>query len=174
MFKPFTAFNEGNVNLWNVRLAKGTYDITGGLYWPWQVLSGGNNADIWIDAATDVHSTVDGRFAPTFAPGFNPVFAQKSRVGDSIGHSIFINPTSRVNPNLAGSGFSLIPGNSNLDLTISVTPPIGMPIGRYSQLMRLIEDTGSGPGYAYGDESLALNFRIDGKQVIVGKREFDR
>ena len=165
MFKPYTAFNEGNVNLWNVRLAKGTYDVTGGLYWPWQVLSGGNNADVWIDAATDVHSTVDGRFAPTFAPGFNPVLAQKPRVGDSIGHSIFINPTARVNPNLPGSGFSLIPGNSNLDLTVSVTPPIGMPIGRYSQLMRLIEDVGSGPGYAYGDESLALNYTPSGTVV---------
>ena len=159
MFKPFTAFNEGNVNLWNVRVAKGTYDIGPGLYWPWQVLSGGNNADIWIDAATDVHSNIDGRFAPEFAPGFNNVFAQKARVGDSIGHQIKVNPSSRVNPNLPGSGFPLIAGNANLEPTISVTPPLGTPIGRYSQLMRLVEDTGgSGPVAGRSDESISIGY----------------
>ncbi len=159
MFKPFTAFNEGNVNLFNVRLAKGSYDVTGGLYWPWQVLSGGNNADVWIDAATDVHSNLDRRFAPEFAPGFNPIVVQKPRVGDSRGRQVKVNPTARVNPNLPGSGFPLIPGNANLEPTISVTPPFGMPIGRYSQLMRLVEDTGgSGPGIGIADESLSIGF----------------
>lgn len=158
MFKPFTAFNEGNVNLWNVRVAKGTYDVTGGLYWPWQVLSGGNNADVWIDSAADVHSTLGSTFAPEFAPGFNPVFAQKPRVGDSIGRQIVINPTSRLNSNIPGAGFPLIAGNANLTPTISVTPPWGTPVGRYSQLMRLIEDTGgTGLGIA-NDESLSLRY----------------
>ena len=160
MFKPFTAFNEGNVNLFNVRVAKGTYDTTGGgLYWPWQVLSGGNNADIWLDSATDVHSSLDRRFAPEFAPGFNQVFAAKARVGDSIGHPILVNPSSRLNPNLPNPGFPLIPGNANLPPTISVTPPFGTPVGRYSQLMRLVEDTGGiGPGIGSSDESLSLTY----------------
>ena len=159
MFKPFTAFNEGNVNLFNVRIAKGSYDVTGGLYWPWQVISGGNNADVWIDSAVDVHSNLDGRFAPEFAPGFNPVFAAKARVGDSIGHAITVNPTSRVNPNLINSGFPLIAGNANLAPNISVTPPLGTPIGRYSQLMRLVEDTGgSGPAGGSGDQSLSIGY----------------
>ena len=167
MFKPFTAFNEGNVNLWNVRVAKGTYDTTGGgLYWPWQVLSGGNNADIWLDAATDVHSTLDRRFAPEFAPGFNPIIAQKPRVGDSIGHPILVNPSSRLNPNLPNPGFPLIPGNANLPPTISVTPPLGTPVGRYSQLMRLVEDTGgTGPGIGAYDESLSLTYT--GSRTVV-------
>ena len=161
MFKPFTAFNEGNINLWNVRLTKGTYDIGPGIYWPWQILSGGNNADIWIDSATDAHSNIDGRFAPEFAPGFNQVIGQKPRVGDSIGRPILVNPSSRLNPNLPNPGFPLIPGNANLPLTISVTPPFGTPVGRYSQLMRLVEDTGgTGPVAGAGDESLSLGYTV--------------
>lgn len=158
MFKPFTAFNEGNMNLWNVRLAKGTRE-TSGLYWPWQVSSTGNNEDIWLDSATDVHSILDGRFAPTLAPGVNTVFAQKPRVGDSIGKQIKINPTSRLNPNLPGAGFPLVAGPVNVEPTIGVTPPLGMPVGRYSQLMRLIEDTGgTGPVAGASDESLSIGY----------------
>ena len=172
MFKPFTAFNEGNVNLYNVRLAKGSYDVTPGLYWPWQILSGGNNADIWIDSAADAQSNIDGNFAPEFAPGFNPVFAQKARVGDSRGRQIKVNPSARINPNILGSGFPLIPGSTNVEPTITVTPPLGMPIGRYSQLMRLVEDTGGPSGFGPGDQSLSIGYSAPPSYSVIPYEAF--
>lgn len=166
MFKPFVAYNEGNVNLWNVRLAKGTLDTTGGLYWPWEVLSAGNNEDIWLDAAADVHTNIDSRFAPTLGGGVNTVFVQKPRVGDSQGRQILVNPTSRLNPNIPASGTSLLPTNPNAPTIISATPPLGMPIGRYSQLMRLVEDTrGTGPAGGANDESITIGYTLSGSVV---------
>lgn len=166
MFKPFSAYNDGNVNLWNVRLAKGTYDVTGGLYWPWEVKSGGNNDDIWLDSAADVQSNIDGRFSPVLGGGVNTIFAAKPRVGDSSGKQIFVNPSSRINSNLPGSGFPLVPNNANSPTIVSVTPPLGTPIGKYSQLMRLVEDTqGTGPAIGANDESLSLGYTASGTVV---------
>lgn len=159
MFKPVIAYNEGNVNLWNVRVAKGSLDATSGLYWPWQVLSSGNNDDVWLDAATDLHSSLDSHYAPFLAGGVNTVFTQKPRVGDSQGRQIVLNPSSRLNQNIPGSGLPLVPASPNITPVIGVTPPLGMPSGRYTQTMRLIEDTGgTGPGAGASDESLSLGY----------------
>ena len=158
MFKPFTAYNAGNVNLWNVRLAKGTFDATGGLYWPWEMLSNGNNQDVWLDAATDVHSNIDSRFSPILGGGVNSIFSQKPRVGDTSSRQILVNPSSRLNPNILNAGNPLSPLNPNASPVIGVTPPLGMPIGRYSQLMRLVEDTGGPSATGVNDESLSIGY----------------
>lgn len=189
MFKSFTAFNEGNVNLWNVRLAKGT--VASGTYWPWMVLSQSGNDDIWLDSATDVHSDLDSRFAPEFAPGVNTVIVQKPRVTDTTGRQLKVNPTSRLNPNIPGSGTLLLPAapQYSRDPRISVTPPLGTPVGRYSQIMRLLEDTAatsvndeslllrysSGTAVAeesFSDPSFTLTFAVKETQLTGGRSQF--
>lgn len=154
MFKPVVAYNEGNMNLWNVRPAKGSLDATSGLYWPWQVLSTGNNEDIWLDVAPTFirRSTLASRHSWLAASTRSLI--QKPRVGDSRGRQIVLNPSSRLNQNIPNSGLPLVPTSPNITPVIGVTPPLGMPIGRYTQTMRLIEDTGgTGPGSGASDES---------------------
>lgn len=168
MFKPFVAYNEGNVNLLNVRLAKGTAEVAGGSitrYWPWQVLGLGNNDQVWLDSATDVHTDLDTRFAPDLnGTGLNFVVVQKPRVGDKRGRQLEVNPSSRLNPNLPGAGGLLQPAFPTLkrDARIAVTPPIGTPVGRYSQTMRLTEDLGQVGIGGFNDESLSLGYTTSG------------
>ncbi len=172
MFKPFVAYNEGNVNLLNVRLAKGTAEVAGLgniQYWPWQLLSLGNNDQVWLDSATDVHSDLDTRFAPQLgASGLNYVVVQKPRVGDKRGRELKVNPSSRINPNLPGSGGLLQPmlGTLSRDARIGVTPPIGTPVGRYSQTMRLIEDLGQSGIGGFNDESISLGYTASGSMNL--------
>ncbi len=174
MFKPFTAYNEGNVNLLNVRLAKGTAEVAGGSitrYWPWQVLSLGNNDQVWLDAATDVHSDLDTHFAPELnGSGLNYVVIQKPRVGDKRGRQLKVNPSARLNPNLtavgpfASPGGLLQPGFPSLarDARIAITPPIGTPVGRYVQTMRLTEDLGQLGVGGFNDEAISLGYTASG------------
>ena len=168
MFKPFTAYNEGNVNLLNVRVAKGTAEVAGGSitrYWPWQVLSLGNNDQVWLDSATDIHSDLDSHFAPELgASGLNYVVVQKPRVGDKRGRQLQVNPSSRINPNLPAAGGLLQPAFPTLarDARIAITPPIGTPVGRYSQMMRLTEDIGQSGVGGFNDESISLGYTTSG------------
>lgn len=170
LFKPMQIFNDGNVNLWNVRLAKGSFDTTNSLYYPWQILSQGNRDDVWLDGTTDLHSDLDSRFAPITGPGTNSVIIQKPRVGDVNGRQLRLNPTSRLNPNLPNSGLLLIPGQAalNRDARVAVSVPFGMPVGRYSQIMRVIEDTGVNrnlTGPTANDESISLGYTTSGTAV---------
>jgi hypothetical protein len=160
MFKPFTAFNEGNVNLLNVRLAKGTFSNQFGNYNPWQIFAADNNDSIWLDAATDVHSDIDLNFAPINGAQ-NFVIIQKPRVGDNSGRQLKVNPSSRLNPNIANSGRLLDPTRPGLnrDPRVGISVPFGMPVGQYSQKMRLIEDTNSFlGGTQFNDESMSLAY----------------
>jgi len=173
LFKPVQIFNEGNVNLWNVRLAKGTLDLTSGLYWPWQILSQNNRDEVWLDGATDLHSDIDARFAPFINSTNNNIIVQKPRVGDTAGRQLRVNPTSRLNPNIPNSGTQLLPplggiDSLNRDARVAVSIPFGTPVGRYSQLMRVIEDTGvTGLGSGTGalDESISLGYSASGTAV---------
>lgn len=172
MFKPFSVFNEGNVNALNVRLAKGTAQVSGGgisLYWPWQLLSTTGNDQVWLDTATDVHTELDRNFAPELgSTGLNYVVVQKPRVGDSRGRQLQVNPSSRLNPNLNNSGAGTRPAGDVLnpallglrrDPRITVTPPLGTPVGQYSQMMRVLDDTaGVGPVAGFNDESVSLGY----------------
>jgi hypothetical protein len=150
MFKPFTVFNEGNVNLLNVRVAKGTAELNGSFsgisnYWPWQIGSQTNNEQVWLDSSTDLHSDIDTRFAPQLgSSGLNFVVVQKPRVGDARGRQLRVNPSSRLNPFIPNSGQLLDPSvigqSRNRDPLIAVTVPLGTPVGRYSQTIQVIED----------------------------------
>ena len=174
MFKPFVAYNEGNVNLLNVRLAKGTAEVGGAgitRYWPWQVLSLGNNDQVWLDSATDAHSELDSHFAPELnGSGLNYVVVQKPRVGDKRGRQLQVNPSARLNPNLTAVGPFALPGGLlqpgfptlARDARIAITPPIGTPVGRYVQTMRLTEDIGQAGIGGFNDEAISLGYTASG------------
>ncbi len=167
LFKPFTALNDGNVNLLNVRVAKGSNDAN--LRYPWQipsVLNDDNSA--WLDASLDLWSDLDRTFAPQWGAGRNQVIAPKPRVGDLQGRTIQANPVPRQNINLldATGGQDLSPvvaGLPTRDPRIGVTIPLGFPVGPYVQTIRLIEDYRFGTTATNDDESLSLAYSSGGR-----------
>lgn len=185
--QPVIALNQGNVNLYNVRLAKAT-NTTAADYLAWPVFAKDNEATASLDGEMYVWSTLDPTFSPTkslLARG--EVFSMKPRPGDGQGTRIITNPVRRNNPNLGILGtdanallnpVAFPPANS--DPEVSVTPPIGFPNGVYSQTMRLIEDfnyrnpSTVAPNYdlsyqlgneTYSDPTFQLSFRVSETQL---------
>ena len=162
MFKPFSVLNEGNVNLLNVRIAKGSGTTSGGstVLFPWQITSSVVDNSIWLDAATDLWSDIDKTFAPRISGTEVPIVVQKARVGDAAGRALRVNPRSRI------SGELLNPDPAALSLDrdprVGVSIPFGMPVGKYSQIMRVIEDSNSLLGATFGDELLTLGPTLNG------------
>ncbi|MFZ4506301.1 MAG: PQQ-binding-like beta-propeller repeat protein [Fimbriimonas sp.] len=150
LFKTFRVFNEGNVNLLNVRLAK--YVNTGASVQPWQIPSSSNDSLAWLNGGLDLWSDIDRNFAlanPNNAL-LNPVIIQKARVDDRSATELKTNPVRRTNANLNVTESALIPGVEPASPRVAVTLPLGFPSGKYSQILRVIED-------ANGDESLTVS-----------------
>lgn len=139
-FQRFVAYNEGNTNLLNVRVAKGNA-IAGLVPIP---LGGGALHELaWMDASWSLWSDLDPRFAP--AQLNNRVIFQKPRPGDPSPSRLSVNPIRRRNANL---GVLTDGPHPNLDPAlfppgdpkVGVTAPIGTPVGRYVQEIGVIED----------------------------------
>lgn len=148
-FQPFNVVNEGNVNNLNVRLAK--RENTGLVYSPWQVFAPANHERSWLDGSIHLWSDIDSRFAPVFG-GSNAVLLPKPRTSDRSGTELSVNPERRYNPNIGATAGPLLntvafpPGRPR----ITVSVPIGTPVGTYVTALEIIED-------ANNDESLAIN-----------------
>jgi len=135
MFKSFVVENPGNVNLLNLRMAKATFDGTTRL--SWGIFSSSVDDFGWLDAGVDLWSDIDATFART-----PQVILQKSRVGDRGNSVLSTNPIIRVNANLGVDTSSrFLPAPFSDDPRVAVTLPPGFPVGTYSQVMRVIEDT---------------------------------
>ncbi len=135
LFRSFTVVNEGNVNFLNLRLAKG---VAGGPFpgaWP---LYANSVDDLgWLDASRFVWSDMDYTFG--LLP--NTSLLQKARVGDRGGTTFSPNPIYRENGNLGITRGILFPnGPEPANPRIAATPPIGQPVGLYSQRMEIVED----------------------------------
>lgn len=185
LFGTFSAQNEGNVNFLNLRLAKGT-QTGGGAFLPWPIGSMANSTSAYLDGSFHLWSDLDpilsGR---TFAPmgelsALAPVILQKPRVGDPAPNPLTTNPRRRENAFLGVLASPPGAGHPNLnpavfpaqDPRVGVSLPIGFPVGRYSQTLRLIEqDLGStstvmplnGTGnslVAYSDPTLTISFNV--------------
>ncbi len=175
MFKSFVVRNEGNVNLLNMRLAKGTQ--TGGVGRPWLLRASGNETNSWLDGGRYLWSDLD----PGFVPGGNSVALKKPRVGDRVPSELAVNPRRRANPNTQATGDDLDVLHPDLlpsgELRypvraprVAVTPPIGQPIGTYQSLLRVIQDQNPDlllefsssfiPQEVYTDPGFNLTFRI--------------
>lgn len=143
-FQRFTAFNEGNVNMLNLRVSKFT-DVLNGInrvFTPIPLVGPAINELAWLDASLHAHSDLDPQFAP--AALNNTVILQKPRPGDGIGSRLSVNPTRRNNPNLNVVQSShplldplLFPQG---DPKIGVTTPFGAAVGTYIQQFWVIED----------------------------------
>lgn len=167
LFKEFQAFNEGNVNELNVRLAKATE--FNGTTTPWAVPAPANHELAWLDAGYHVWTNFD------YPNGFNltsTILLQKPRVGDRSGIEFNMNPTRRYNPNTGALEGPLFPGldQSLAKPKVGVTIPLGAPVGTYIQTMRLVEDENADAalkvdanGQAlepYSDPTFTLTFKV--------------
>lgn len=150
-FGRTTVFNEGNVNLLNVRNAK-NYEPEGSSGAVPLQLRGTPNINFlaWLDARWHLHSDLDARFVPADMPG-RRVIVQKSRPGDSEPTRLRVNPRVRTNPNTGAVGGDFLPPasfpdatafeESKLDPKIGVSIPVGAPSGQYLNDVFVFEDT---------------------------------
>ena len=153
MFKSFVVENPGNVNLLNLRLAKATYDGANRL--SWGIFSSSVDELAWMDAEVGLWADIDQVFART-----PQVILQKPRVGDRSASVLQTNPVMRPNANLDTLGGRFLPAPFSDNPRVAVTLPIGFPVGTYSQVMRIIEDTRNsfnGGSPVAENEALSLN-----------------
>ena len=177
MFDEFRVLNDGNVNLLNVRVAK-EYDIFQGggrIFRPVELFAPGQHELAWLDAALHLYTNLDPRFSATGLTATDPEarnILQKARPGDVAPTQLSVNPRSRLNPNLRGSGnFLMDPavvpiGNPK----IGVTTPIGAPVGDYIRRIHAYEDRlGSnrrpdlpslGSDESFADPTMNLKFTV--------------
>lgn len=163
LFTPFRVFNDGNVNMLNVRLAHAS-DVAPGSPQPWPIFASGNHELAWLDSQWYVWSDIDPVFALT-----SQVIIQKSRVGDRVSTELLTNPRYRDNQNLGVVGGTLLPGPTPAPPRVAVTPPLGMPAGTYSQIMRVIEDRNNDLSLALDNTNAGLEPYTDPTMNLVFK-----
>lgn len=157
VFKGFGVQNDGNVNLLNVRVAK---DATLTTYE--RLAFGGAEGDrfTWLDGKIDLWSDIDSQFSVS-PLSKKPIFVPKPRVQDRVGTDLQSNPVRRQNQNLGTTGLVTIGGkvvpdalNQTVDgagqlffqhtgkftPVIGVSVPIGFPVGKYQERVRVFED----------------------------------
>lgn len=167
LFQTFQVYNEGNSNLLNVRIAKGTDQNA--VYQSWGLASPDNNSGAWIDTTYNLWGDIDERFALNNLSGNNNVLLQKSRVGDRNPIELLTNPVRRVNANLGVAQGALYPAQASNPPRLSVTIPLGTPIGTYITDIRIIEDENSNesltfvnnqPVETFTDPTIRLRFNV--------------
>jgi len=184
-FQRFTLFNEGNVNMLNLRMAKMVQAQTSAPVNPVVLFAPSLHFLSQIDARWHLHSDLDSRFLNNDI--LNRGLLQKARPGDGEATRFRANPRRRFNPNLAVADGDLIPpssfpnqaafNESKLDPKLGVSVPIGMPVGRYVQEVFPFEDTettgtdvviprlteraaGTGIFEPYSDPGIRLSFEV--------------
>ncbi|MBS1721323.1 MAG: hypothetical protein JST35_12845 [Armatimonadetes bacterium] len=166
MFRPVVLRNEGNVNLLNLRLAKGTAFAPGGAFNPWPIFGPAVDDLAYLNGASYLFSDLDAGSISNYTladSGLTPAgsfsllpntFVQKPRITDRRGNQVVTNPIRRANPAIGITGRvgnnpdALIPtldGTGNLLFQpnaprIGMAVPFGFPSGSYQQAIRFIED----------------------------------
>lgn len=128
---PFSVWNEGNVNMLNVRLAKDSQDDPDTRY----LWSTGNNPFAFLDSAQHLHSDLDQEFTP--ASVNRQRIIQKARPGDGEATRLRLIPLPRGNANLGVADSGFVPVN---DPKVTVSVPIGTPVGEYRVPIYAFED----------------------------------
>jgi len=148
-FSPFGVLNEGNVNLLNLRVAKGINNGVGII--PFQLGGSGLHQMAWFDAYHHMHSNLDPRWAAPATlvgagvDGFDSlgrVILQKARPGDAAPTRLNVNPVRRSNAFLRAAQGNLFDTTvvPEGDPVVSVSVPVGAPSGLYSRPIFVIED----------------------------------
>lgn len=166
--RTFSVWNDGNVNMLNVRLGKAVQgDPTRRM-----LFSDALNDSSWLDAGAHLHSDLDPEFTPLAYQ--NKRIIQKSRVGDGAATRLRLTPPRRGNPNLGIADTGAPPINVP---KVAVSVPIGQPVGVYGQMLFAFEDSdavtasvptikvvsGSGANAiyeSYSDPGFSLKFKV--------------
>lgn len=176
-FRTFPVFNDGNVNLLNVRLGR-SERLASGSVLPFRLgLQGGSSA-AWLHPARGVISDLDNDFSPTSTIDASArVFLQKARPGDLVPTRLSTNPVRRANSNFGVTSGTLL--DSILfptgDPKVGLVIPPGSPSGQYRGTLFVIEDDVAdgilGSRFiglpvsvsnleSYSDPGLTLNFNV--------------
>ncbi|MBL8068319.1 MAG: PQQ-binding-like beta-propeller repeat protein [Armatimonadetes bacterium] len=171
-FQQVTAFNEGNVNLLNVRVSK-RLEVLNGIIpteRPLELYASGEHELGWLDATMGLFSDLDPLLSPTFRTGLDPngnVFLQKPRPGDPAPSRLSTNPRRRQNSNLLVNSGTLIANQAAFppgDPYVGVAAPIGTPVGTYVRDIFVFED--SVPGSVLGARFPSLGYVPVGGQFV--------
>lgn len=176
MYRPFVVRNEGNVNLLDLRLAKGTN--TGAGISTWGLFAPGNHERSWLDARFSMWSDIDATYALPYG-GDNRVLLQKPRPGDRSGTTLTTSTVRRENAFLDVNQGPVNPAYPEpAPPRVGVTVPIGTPVGTYITTIRVIEDTNrdesllvdanQNPREAYSDPTFTLRFNVRESRVTNG------
>ncbi|MES1227829.1 MAG: hypothetical protein ABUL72_04105, partial [Armatimonadota bacterium] len=153
IFGTMSVFNDGNVNMLDVRVAK-AFSKNGGVRRSVDLYSQGSQELAWLDAQYNLFTDLDPLYAiPSLVAANAPVPAQKPRPQDPSPARMSRNPIYRSNGNLGvGSGklvddtvapaFDLSTG----DIRVGVAVPVGTPAATYQRPIYAFEDTGSPSG----------------------------
>lgn len=142
-FQPIEVRNEGNVNLLHLRLAKvDAVNYSAGV--PWQFNSVANDPYAFLDATFDLHSNVDSQYAPIIGGSSRQVILQKPQVTDRAASVLSVNAIRRANANNNVSEGLANPAYPSGPAKISVSIPIGFPVGSYSSNLIMIEEHHAG------------------------------
>jgi len=133
-FQRFSVFNDGNVNLLNVRAA---HEVEANPAASALLSNNGHDAS-WLDARSNLITDLD----PSQIPGWHPatVALQKPRVGDGAPTRLRVNPTRRANAVLGVTDAPLNPAAAQEDPKVAVAPPIGAPTGAFNHNLYIYED----------------------------------
>ncbi len=164
-FQRFSVFNEGNVNLLNLRVAKVVQRVNSAVLDVFTMFAPTLNAAATMDSRLHLHSDLDPFFAAISLSGRpvmgDHVILQKARPDDGEPTRLRVNPIRRANANLEVIDGSLLGvadfasavdyDESLKDPKIAVSVPIGMPVGRYQNSVFVFEDrfTGFAPSAPY-------------------------
>lgn len=145
-FRRYEVLNEGNVNLLNLRLARGWQVPNGQLtprFQPFELLGLGMNENAYLPSDGVVFTDIDAIWSPTRSiDPLGRVFLQKPRPGDLVATRLSPNPVRRANANLGAASGTLMdsgafpPGNPS----VGAAPAMGTPSGQYRGTLAVIED----------------------------------
>jgi hypothetical protein len=166
-FQQITGFNDGNINLLNVRVSRRVSELNGltQVERPLELYSPSEHQLAWLDGAAALYSDLDPQLSPIARSGLNAngnVFLQKPRPGDPAPSRLSTNPRRRQNSNLNTVSGSLI-ANTTLfpggDPYVGIAAPIGTPIGSYVRPIYLFEDKLAGSA-DYGADYPTLGYYL--------------
>jgi outer membrane protein assembly factor BamB len=161
-FKPFTLVNEGNVNMLDLRVAKRIAQTPGPNYYPVAFQSDGNDALAWLDGVPNIITNLNPPYAPFNGAldtnGDPRITLHKARPGDRMGTILSV-------PDVP---YGAQPPPNSLPL-VGVALPLGFPVGDYSQLVNVVEDSSlrdqaillapnGSPLEAYTDPTMRVKF----------------
>src|SRR5690606_15654198 len=143
MYQNFEVYNEGNVNLLNVRVSK-AFDETNGLgvnrfFRPLELFAPGLHELAWLDGPLHLFSSLDPLYSETGPSRANSDpearnILQKPRPGDVSPTRLSTNPVRRTNANIGAIGGTTLLNSAAFpaeDPKVGVSAPIGTPVGDY-------------------------------------------